>query len=155
MYSYSPQGDSLKSTNDNAMTNLFTYGSLMCSDIMFKVTGYQAASTQATLSNYYRSRIRHREYPGIVQQQGEQVPGVIYCGLNRQAIDRLDTFEGNMYQRQEVRVTTDILGVVAAMTYVIKPEYRNLLTGKEWSFSRFLAVEKDKFIENYFGFQEL
>ena len=40
------------------------------------------------------------------------------------------------------------------MTYVIQPQYRELLTDEEWSFTDFLNDGKRKFEETYFGFQE-
>ena len=136
------------------MINLFTYGSLMCSDIMAKVASCKTECTQATLHNFFRSKIRNEEYPGIITQQHATVPGVLYFRLSAEAIHRLDLFEGEMYHRQEVAVITENNHPVTAMTYVIKPEYRHLLTDKEWSLTEFLAVGKVKFEKSYFGFQE-
>jgi gamma-glutamylcyclotransferase (GGCT)/AIG2-like uncharacterized protein YtfP len=136
------------------MINLFTYGSLMCSDIMVKVAGCQADSSPALLNNYFRSNIRDREYPGITPRPGTMVTGVLYLNLSSEAIQRLDTFEGELYQRQFVEVVTEHHGMLKAMTYVIKPQYRDLLTDEEWSFTYFLAVGKKRFEETYFGFQD-
>lgn len=136
------------------MTNIFTYGSLMCGDIMFRVAGGKTDSTQATLNNFFRSKMRNEEYPGIIAKPEATVPGVLYFNLPAEAIERLDVFEGEMYQRQQVEVIAEDHGPVTAMTYVIKPEYRHVLTGREWSFSEFLAVGKIKFEKSYFGFQE-
>ena len=137
------------------MINLFTYGSLMCSDIMSRVAGCKTDCTQASLNNFFRSKIQSREYPGIIPQQGARVPGVLYFDISAEALERLDVFEGEMYQRQEVEVINDKNDSVTAMTYIIKPQYRDILTDKEWSFSEFLTVGKEKFEESYFGFQEI
>jgi gamma-glutamylcyclotransferase (GGCT)/AIG2-like uncharacterized protein YtfP len=136
------------------MIDLFTYGSLMCSDIMIKVTGCQLDCCQARLKEYYRSNIRNKEYPGITPRSGAMVTGVLYLDLSPEAIERLDVFEGELYQRQFVEVVTEHHGVLKAMTYVIKPQYRDLLTDEEWSFTYFLAVGKKRFEETYFGFQD-
>lgn len=136
------------------MINLFTYGSLMCIDIMTKVAGCQADSSPARLNNYFRSNIRDREYPGITPRPGTMVTGVLYLNLSSEAIQRLDVFEGELYQRQFVEVVTEHQGILKAMTYVIKPRYSDLLTDEEWSFDYFLAVGKKKFEETYFGFQD-
>lgn len=127
----------------------------MCSDIMFKVAHCRVDVTQATLSNFFRSKIRDKEYPGIVPQPGAMVPGVLYFDLSTEAIRRLDVFEGELYRREDVEVITGNHGSATAMTYVIKPQYRDLLTDKEWSFTYFLAVGKEKFEASYLGFQEL
>ncbi len=127
----------------------------MCSDIMFRVAGCSTDFTPTVLNNFFRSKIQSREYPGIVPQQGATVAGVLYFDLSVEAIQRLDVFEGEMYHRQKVEVITENHGSASAMTYVIKPQYTNLLTDKEWSFSEFLAVGKVQFEETYFGFHEL
>ncbi|MGB3211458.1 MAG: gamma-glutamylcyclotransferase family protein [Desulforhopalus sp.] len=137
------------------MHNLFTYGSLMCNDIMSTVAACQNSTCQATLNDFFRSKIREEEYPGIVPQPGSVVDGVLYLDLCDDAIKRLDVFEGELYQRQEVTVITEEGSTVAAMTYVIKPRYRELLTDQQWSFTEFLAVGKKRFEKSYFGFGDL
>ncbi len=134
------------------MTNLFTYGSLMCSDIMAKVADCRPNCTPATLHDFFRAKVHNEEYPGIVPLQDSMVAGLLYLGLTAEALDRLDIFEGEMYQRQEVALLTENNPRTKAMTYVIKPEYRHLLTDKEWNFSEFLSTGKEKFEKSYFGF---
>ncbi len=79
-------------------------------------------------------------------------PGVIYLDLTAEAIDRLDIFEGKHYNDKMCRLSLKIMALSTAMTYVIKPRYRDLLTGEEWSFSDFLAVGKKKFEKSFLGF---
>jgi len=137
------------------MSNLFTYGSLMCSDIMYQVAACHANFVYATLKDFKRSTIRGEEYPGIVAHPGTEVEGVLYLDLPPRAIDRLDSFEGEQYSRQEVEVTTAQLVPYTAMVYVVKPEHCYLLTGKPWSYEHFLAVGKTKFLEAYLGFRKI
>lgn len=122
---------------------------------MFRVAGCKTNYTQATLNNFFRSKIHNEEYPGIIAQANAVVSGILYFDLAAKAIGCLDLFEGEMYQRQEVEVIMENQDQATAMTYVIKPRYQHLLTDKEWSFSEFLAVGKARFEESYFGFQEL
>ncbi len=136
------------------MSNLFTYGSLMSSDIMYHVAGCSADYVPATLKDFRRSRIRGEEYPGIVAYLGAEVKGVLYRDLSQKAIERLDGFEGEQYSRQEVQVMTQH-GPCLAMAYVIKPEHSALLTGESWSYANFLAVGKAGFLEAYVGFQKI
>ncbi len=136
------------------MVNLFTYGSLMCNDIMFRVAGCQLEYSHASLSDFFRSKMHGREYPGIVQQPKAQVSGVLYRNLSPETLQRLDAFEGEMYQRQEVEVMTKEHGIAVAMAYVIKPRYRDQLTDEEWDFRYFLAFGRKKFEKTYFGFQQ-
>lgn len=135
------------------MVNIFTYGSLMCRDIMSRVADCRIESDQAILDDFYRSKIQNEEYPGIVPQSGSKVSGVLYLNLSSEALQRLDLFEGELYQRQEVEVRSENNGKVRAMTFVIKPGYGDRLTGEAWSFNHFLAVGKKRFQASYLGFQ--
>ena len=127
----------------------------MCSDIFVKVAGCQAEYAQATLDNFFRAKICGREYPGIIHRPQATVVGVLYFDLSDKALERLDAFEGEMYLRENVDVKAEHHGLVTAMTYVVKPQYRAILTEEAWSYQEFLAVGKAKFVETYFGFGEL
>ncbi len=140
---------------NSPMYKLFTYGSLMCSDIMFKVAGCQSNCISASLKNFQRSSIHGEKYPGIFQQADATVEGILYLDLSQDAIERLDEFEGEQYHRQEVQVLTQQFGACMAMTYIIKPHYHNILTGKPWDFNHFLANGKTEFLKNYSGFQKI
>jgi hypothetical protein len=53
--------------------NLFAYGTLMCQDIMFAVTGFPFRGVRGILRDYHRGTIRGEVYPGIVPRRGEVV----------------------------------------------------------------------------------
>lgn len=137
------------------MINLFTYGSLMCDDIMFAVVNCQLERSNAVLKDYYRSKVHNEEYPGIIPQSDSQVDGVIYLDLPEAAIEQLDVFEGEYYDRRGVRIYSEKFGETDAETYVVKPQYCHLLTYTEWSFVHFLEVGKQKFERAYFGFGDI
>lgn len=137
------------------MINLFTYGSLMCSDIMFSVADTRLEYTEAVLKDFFRSKIRNEEYPGIIPQPGALVTGVLYFNLPLPAICRLDLFEGEFYARQKVLVATKKSHSTEAMTYIVKPQYRDILTNQEWSYEHFLTSGKKKFLHAYFGFDDI
>lgn len=137
------------------MVNLFTYGSLMCDDIMFAVVNCQLEKRNAILNGFYRSKVRNEEYPGITPQSETQVNGVLYLDLPEAAIEQLDVFEGEYYDRQDVLVCSEKFGEIDAMSYVVKLQYCHLLTYTEWSFAKFLEVGKQKFERAYFGFRDI
>jgi gamma-glutamylcyclotransferase (GGCT)/AIG2-like uncharacterized protein YtfP len=137
------------------MVNLFTYGSLMCDDIMFAVVNCQLERSNAVLKGYYRTKVQNEEYPGIIPQSDSQVDGVLYLDLPEAAIEQLDVFEGEYYDRQGVQIYSEKFGETDAMTYVVKPQYCHLLTYTEWSFADFLEVGKQKFERAYFGFRDI
>ena len=137
------------------MAHLFTYGSLMCPEIMERVAGLRAPSRSATLANFLRSRLSGFDYPGIFPHPQGQVRGILYFDLPQAALARLDAFEGDQYLRQEVAVTLDDGQRLPATTYVLVADCHALVTGEEWDFASFLASAKDHFLATYDGFDKI
>lgn len=137
------------------MNHLFTYGSLMCADIMERVAGCRTQSVEAVLHDFFRSGVRREDYPGIIPRPGATVAGVLYLDLPAEAVRRLDFFEGELYERKEVEVVTPEGGLCCAMAYVIKDCWRRRLTNREWNYARFLATGKAKFEKAYVGFARI
>ena len=135
--------------------DLFTYGTLMSPDIMARVAGCRLAALPATLPGYRRSQVKGEVYPGISEDAAGQVAGILYLNLPAAALQRLDVFEGEMYERREVLVEDEGGAVRPAMTYVFRSAYLHLLTGIPWDFDQFLASGKKCFEEGYFGFDEI
>lgn len=127
----------------------------MSPDIMTKVAGCRLAALPATLLDYQRSLVKGEVYPGIAEKTGGIVEGVLYLDVPAEALKRLDAFEGGMYERREVTVREAGRVARAAMTYVFRPEYRDLLTGTPWDFNEFLVSGKKRFEDGYLGFDEL
>ena len=99
--------------------NLFVYGTLMDADIMGRVTGSAYQSQEATLQEYSRRTVRGEVYPAIIKQSGCCVDGVVYFNISLLDIDRLDKFEGSLYERIEVEVIFNNGERVSSHTYVI------------------------------------
>lgn len=137
------------------MPHIFTYGSLMCPQIMERVCGFQLISRPATLHHFHRSRLHLLDYPGIFALQNAHVPGILYLDLPTPALRRLDDFEGDQYVRQEVKVELDGGQYLSAMTYVLQAHCQTLATGEEWDFAAFLSSGKDRFLNTYMGFDRL
>ena len=108
--------------------HLFAYGTLMCVDIMHKVSACRPAHAPATLGNYRRCRVDGEVYPGVVGEQGGLVPGLVYFDVPAEAWARLDAFEGEMYCRRTVLLTgADVCGdeiSLEAETYVDRKSTR-------------------------------
>lgn len=135
--------------------DLFAYGTLMSPEIMEKVAGCRPEARVALLRGFRRSRVRDEQYPGIREEVGDVVPGLLYLDVPATAMQRLDIFEGERYERRQVVVQEEDGTVRAAMTYVFRPAYHELLTGIPWDFDEFLVSGKKKFEDGYFGFSEL
>jgi len=133
----------------------FTYGSLMCDDIMAAVAGLRAAAVPARLDGYRRSPVIGEDYPGMVPAAGDKVDGVLYLELPDAALARLDAFEGDEYRREQVSVQCADGRIESAWTYVFKPEYAARLAAGTWDFERFLSTGKARFEARYMGFDAL
>ena len=136
-------------------THCFTYGTLMCADIMSAVSARSVSGEPAVLTGFSRHAVRDEDYPGIQPCPGGQVPGVLYRDLDITALTRLDAFEGEQYRRETVVVTLGNGATIAADTYVIQAEYASLLLPRDWDFDAFLAGGKSRFQARYLGFNRL
>ena len=134
------------------ISHCFTYGSLMCADIMTLVSGIAVQGERAFLADHARHPVREEDYPGMVARPGHRVEGVLYRDLPAAAWPRLDRFEGAMYARRLVCVQLPGDARVEAWTYLFKPAYWDLLLPDEWDFNRFLAEGKARFTHRYLGY---
>ncbi len=137
------------------MQSLFTYGSLMCGDIMFAVVGTPLQSAPALLPDYCRYAIKDEQYPGVVRGVGGMVSGIVYHGIGGKGWARLDHFEGEMYCRQPVVVRYPDESEEEVGCYIIKPEFERLLTEEAWDFDEFLSHGKKIFQTRYQGFRNM
>ena len=126
------------------MSHVFTYGSLMCADIMTAVCGVKSSSQSAVLRDYCRYSVA-----------GAETPGIVYRNVSDAALRRLDDFEGEYYQRKNIELGLEGGEVLHAQTYVFRPEFQYLLADWPWSFEHFLDCGKSRFNNNYLGFQKL
>ncbi len=132
-------------------THCFTYGSLMCEDIMGAVCAARAPFVAATLDGFRRAPVIGEEYPGMVPAPGERVEGVLYLDLPESAWTRLDHFEGIEYSREQVSVRTADGRSLAAWTYVFKPEFASRLGPGACAVQRVLEAGKARFTAQVMG----
>lgn len=126
---------------------------------MHRVAACLPAHAPAALINYRRCRVAGEEYPGMVPAPGGLVPGLVYFDVPAEAWTRLDAFEGEMYQRCTVLLTSaDVCGdeiSLEAETYVVRPEFVHRLLPVEWSLAEFLQSGRQQFEAGYAGFEQL
>ena len=63
------------------MGNLFAYGTLMCEDIMRSVAGVELRHANGVLRGYKRLEVKNEHYPAIIEVDGSEVDGVVYCDI--------------------------------------------------------------------------
>ncbi|MGD8894123.1 MAG: gamma-glutamylcyclotransferase [Desulfobacterales bacterium] len=79
--------------------NIFAYGTLMIPSLMYAVTARHFGSQKAILRNYARFTVKGESYSGIIPVTDAITEGIIYFNVDELSLRRLDTFEGDLYQR--------------------------------------------------------
>ena len=127
-------------TGPEAMTrHVFTYGSLMFTDVWKPIVPRPLASVAAVLKDFAREGVRGQRYPGIRREAGAHTPGRLYLNVDDDELARLDAFEGDEYHRESVQVgvaTRDgrALTLPAEVYCFIDPAGLN---GEPWDPARF------------------
>lgn len=127
----------------------FTYGSLMCADIMAAVSGVSSRSAPARLDGYRRRPVIGQCYPGMRPEAGHAVSGVLYFDVPPAAWPRLDRFEGREYERRRVEVVLGDGSRASAWTYVFRASHASRLGSGEWDFETFLRADKAAFVASF------
>lgn len=125
---------------------VFTYGTLLFPDIMAAVTGRMFARIPATLEGYARYRVAGEPYPGITPARRARVPGVVYRGIDPASLDRIDDFEGELYNRERVTVVGADGTPLDVETYVVRPDWRDWLADEPWDAEIFAREWYDTYV---------
>ncbi|MGA8181003.1 MAG: gamma-glutamylcyclotransferase family protein [Desulfobacterales bacterium] len=133
--------------------NLFVYGTLMISSVMYAVTACQFRFVDAVISGYARYTVKGESYPGIIPSPEAVTEGIVYLDVDELSLEWLDAFEGDLYQRTPILAETEKGKIFNAETYTIKPEYRNCLSLKKWNAAEFARKDLESFLKTYSGFQ--
>ena len=99
----------------------------------------------ALLHDYVRFLVKGQSYPGIVEQSGQAVEGVLYCDVDEDALAHLDLFEGDLYERRTVRVAT-AGGDKTAFVYVVPAAQKSFLSTQPWDKEQFRQRDFDRFL---------
>lgn len=115
---------------------LFAYGTLQNPAVIALIVGRELVGHPARLAGYVRQRVIGRVYPAIVAASASEVDGIVYSGLEAVEVERLDIYEGDLYERRElsVQVGERVLG---AQCYVLRPEHGHQLSDEPWDLAAF------------------
>jgi gamma-glutamylcyclotransferase (GGCT)/AIG2-like uncharacterized protein YtfP len=133
---------------------IFTYGTLMIPEVMYAVTTREFRFKNAILRGYARFTVKGESYPGIIPATDAVTQGIIYLDVDELSLERLDTFEGDLYQRIPVPAEMDGGEIFNAEAYVIKPKFRSCLSSKKWNMKEFAQKHLAAFLETYSGFKK-
>ena len=136
-------------------TNLFVYGTLMVSSIFVRIAGEDFPKQTGMLKDYGRFRVNGETYPAIIPMPGDHTDGIIYFNVNRLALQRIDAFEGDMYQRSRVVAQTSDNPRIITHAYILRPEYSDWLTDERWRLETFQKQHQQAFIDSFDGFEKI
>jgi len=111
---------------------------------MQTVTGNNLNPVVASLTGYQRFKFKDRTFPGIIKNKASSIDGMLYKNIDEQTLQLLDQFEDDLYERCLLDVQIDNQ-IERAFVYVVKDEYRNLLSEEEWDVEEF----KRKYLKLY------
>lgn len=137
------------------MTNIFTYGSLMYTQVWQSIVSQTYSSDPAVLSGYVRYSINNQPYPAIIPASNAQTQGLLYYQVSDADIALLDKFEGEYYQRLPQTLQLNNQTQLQADCYILKPEFKHILSSNEWSVKKFEQNGLQAFLTHYNGFNEL
>jgi gamma-glutamylcyclotransferase (GGCT)/AIG2-like uncharacterized protein YtfP len=136
--------------------NVFTYGTLMFGEVWRAVAGHDFPSVGGTASGYAIFRVRDAQFPGIIAAANERVTGVVYLDVDAAAIERLDRFEDDFYERQGLWIECDDGQRRPAEAYVVPDIHRGVLSDEIWNRDDFVAQgHLQGFIQRFAGFSRL
>jgi gamma-glutamylcyclotransferase (GGCT)/AIG2-like uncharacterized protein YtfP len=112
--------------------DLFTYGTLMDPEVWQRAAGRRFPCERATLEDYSARRLRGVHFPGLIEAAGAVTPGLLYRGVDAPAMQRLDEYEDDFYQRIAVKVITENGEMVTAQVYLVAPDQRHHVMDERW-----------------------
>jgi len=113
--------------------SLFTYGTLMFAEVWRRIGIGEFESQPATLQGFTVYRLCNAVIPGMMRTTGEdQASGLIYQGLDENALFELDAYESDLYKRVDVQATAADGQVIDCQAYVIPESRRQAVTNELW-----------------------
>ena len=103
----------------------------MFDEILSVIVKKNYLSIPGLLENYTIRKFSGAEYPGIFYDKEGNVSGRIILNINGEDLSLLDDYEGPMYQRMQLRVST-CSNTYECQTYVVKDCYKHKLSVEKW-----------------------
>lgn len=125
---------------------VFCYGTLQLQEVFEHVTGRRLPRQSACARGFRRRALRGECFPGVVPVAGDTTCGVVYRGLSREHLARLDRFEADYYHRRALNVETATGERFKAWGYVLKPRNAVLLADRDWDLEEFRRQHLPRFL---------
>jgi gamma-glutamylcyclotransferase (GGCT)/AIG2-like uncharacterized protein YtfP len=93
----------------------------MLPEVMEIVAGSGLRRQPAMLGGFQRRCLRGAVYPGLIPAAGERTEGVLWEGLDARMLERIDRFEGDLYERWVEAVELPSGASRDSFVYVLRP----------------------------------
>ena len=131
-----------------SLVNIFTYGTLCVSDVMYAVTGKKFKTEKAFLSYYQRCLVKNQVFPAITPSNHENIiEGVTYFDIDEESLYLIDEFESSFYDRTLVKVRNDSNRMYNAYAYVLNQSYHHVLSDKDWDETLFRELHLKNYLK--------
>lgn len=131
--------------------HVFVYGTLMDDEIGGLMGLGRYGMARAALHGFCRKRVREEVYPGLIEDEDGVVAGLVYFDVADDDVSRLDSFEGEEYERIRVTVLLESKSPLTCETYLFREEFRHRLMDEEWDPETFHEAGRNRFIKDYKG----
>jgi hypothetical protein len=118
----------------------------MLPEVMEIVAGPGLSRQPATLDGFQRRCLRGAVYPGLVFAAGERTEGVLWEGLDAGTMERIDRFEGALYERRVQAVELRGGGARESFVYVLCPAAARRAGPLPWDEEDFRARHLDVYL---------
>lgn len=129
--------------------NVFVSGPLMFRDVLHAVTGCLYPAHCALLHGYAQFMIKDEPMPAVMPFPDRVVDGVVYRDVEESAARAIRKFYGVRFAAEEVTVEAENGEWVEAVTYLITPGRRKLLTAREWDEDDFREHHMQKVVSTW------
>lgn len=133
--------------------DVFTYGTLQVDAIWRRIAQQACESVDGVADGYRSRRVCRADYPAMIEQPGEAVAGLVYLDVSKEAVRRLDAFEGPQYLRRAVAVACADGQTRRCQAYLLAPSRLGELSDEPWTLEDFVGSDAcRRFTQNYTGF---
>lgn len=116
----------------DSKTHVVTYGSLVFPEVMEALLGFRPQYENVLLRGFRRSALRGRVYPGLRRDLASEVVGRLYFDLDSSAMEILENFEDDLYERATISVDCS-RGRTEALLYLVPQQAYDELADSSWS----------------------
>jgi len=113
--------------------------------VLALIVGRSLVGVDAVLEGHARFGLTDKVYPAIIAQPGGRVQGLLYSGITPGELERLDEYEGPLYERRELLVICSG-APTRAFTYVLGERHVELLSPEPWDFERFRREHLESYL---------